>query len=274
VVGGADSSAVRGFSNEETFAVSRPTSRVTAGGNQLSSGVFIQDLFRVSSRVLLTLDGRYDHWSNYDAHSQTVPLVSSVRPSFTAFPDVDKQAFSPRAALLFAAGPHLSLTASVYKSFRAPTLNELYRSFRVGNTVTLANSLLTAERLSGAESGANLFFGRTRMHAAFFWMQVSDPIANVTLSTTPTLITSQRQNLGRTRSRGVEVDGEWHASRLDVSAGYQFVDAVGYQLCRESSLGGTGGTAGSSTSIYLANELEGEQGLDRSASEQNRKQPV
>ena len=32
--------------------------------------------------------------------------------------------------------------ASVYRSFRAPTLNELYREFRAGNAVTLANAAL------------------------------------------------------------------------------------------------------------------------------------
>jgi outer membrane receptor protein involved in Fe transport len=226
LVGGADSNLVRGFSNEETFAALRPTSHVSAGGSQLSSGVFLQDLVRLTSRLLLTLGGRYDSWDNYDAHSQTVPLVSTVKPAFTAFPDQNKQAFSPRGALLYAVNTHLSLTASAYKSFRAPTLNELYRSFRLGNTVTLANSQLTAERLAGAESGANLFFGRTRLHAAFFWMQVSDPIANVTLTTTPTLITAQRQNLGRTRTRGIETDAEWHFRKLDLRVGYQFADAV------------------------------------------------
>ena len=226
LVGGADSAQVQGFSNEETFAAFRPTSHVSAGGTQLASGAFLQDVVRLHSRLLLTLGGRYDNWDNYDAQSRTVPLVSSVRPNFTAFADESRHAFSPRAALLFNLSSRVTFTASAYKSFRAPTLNELYRSFRLGNTVTLANSNLTAERLKGTEGGVNLFIGRARMHTAFFWMQVSDPIANVTLSLTPTLITNQRQNLGSTRSRGVEADAEWHFRRVDLRAGYQFVDAI------------------------------------------------
>jgi outer membrane receptor protein involved in Fe transport len=225
LVGGADGSYKRGFSNETTFAASRPSANLSAGGNQWSSGIFLQDMLRLGPRALVTAGGRYDNWNNYDAHSQTVPLIATVRPNFTAFADKSEHAFSPRAAALLVAGHHITLTASAYKSFRGPTLNELYRGFRVGNTMTLANSQLRAERLSGAESGANLSFGRARFHAAFFWMAVSDPIANVTLSTTPTLITNQRQNLGRTRSRGVEAQAEWHYHNLDVTAGYQFVDA-------------------------------------------------
>ena len=37
--------------------------------------------------------------------------------------------------------------------FRAPTLNELYRQFRVGATLTLANNALGPERLVGGEAG-------------------------------------------------------------------------------------------------------------------------
>src|SRR5262249_33775277 len=63
-------------------------------------------------------------------------------------------------------------------------------------------------------------------HAAFFWAEITDPIANVTLSVTPALITNQRQNLGRTRSRGVEASAIFHYKDLDLTAGYQFVDAT------------------------------------------------
>ena len=40
-----------------------------------------------------------------------------------------------------------------YQAFRAPTLNELYRQFRVQNIVTLANPSLGPERLTGGEIG-------------------------------------------------------------------------------------------------------------------------
>jgi hypothetical protein len=36
--------------------------------------------------------------------------------------------------------------ASGYRAFRAPTLNEMYREFRVGNAVTLANAALGPKR--------------------------------------------------------------------------------------------------------------------------------
>jgi outer membrane receptor protein involved in Fe transport len=226
LVGGADARFVRGFSNEIAVAAGVLTSLVDSGGRQLTSGVFVQDSLRVFSRLLLTVGGRYDNWDNYQAHSSTTPLITSVKPSFTPFADVSDHAFSPRGALVVRAGDHVTLTASAYQSFRAPTLNELYRSFRLGNVLTLANSELQAEKLTGAEAGANVFLGSTRFHASFFWMRISDPVANVTLATTPALITRERENLGQTRSRGVEADAAWRLGRLDIIAGYQYVDAV------------------------------------------------
>jgi outer membrane receptor protein involved in Fe transport len=226
VVGGVDDRFERGFSNETHFTSSLATSLVDSGGRQQRFGAFGQDSVRLHPRLLFTLGGRYDNWNNYQADTSTKALVASVRSSFTPFLDQSHHAFSPRAALLFRAGNRVILTASGYRAFRAPTLNELYRSFRLGNVVTQANPQLLAERLSGAESGANFFLGTTRIHTAFFWMEVSDPVANVTLTTTPALITAERENLGRTRSRGVETDASWSVHHLDVIAGYQFVDAV------------------------------------------------
>ena len=49
---------------------------------------------------------------------------------------------------------------------------------------------------------------RISLRGTFFWNDITRPVANVTLQTTPALITRQRQNLGRTRSRGVEVQAD------------------------------------------------------------------
>jgi outer membrane receptor protein involved in Fe transport len=108
-------------------------------------------------------------------------------------------------------------------------LNELYRSFRVGNILTLANERLRAERLTGGEAGANFaaFNRKLNVRGTFFWSEITRPIANVTLRVAPDLITRQRQNLGRTRSRGLEVEAEARVTgTVSLSGGYQFADAT------------------------------------------------
>jgi len=61
----------------------------------------------------------------------------------------------------------------------------------------------------------------------------------VTLQTTPALITRQRQNLGQTRSRGMELQAEARVNnRWDFSAGYLLADATVVKFPGNTSLEG------------------------------------
>ena len=228
LVAGVDAREVRGASDELVFIAGNVTSTIGAGGRERTLGVFGQDIIRIAPRWILTLAVRGDRWRNYDAFSSSRPLPAQAPVSVTRFADRVETAFSPRVSLLHKLTENISLSLSGYRAFRAPTLNELYRSFRVGNVLTLANEKLRAERLTGGEAGvsAAAFDRKLIVRGTFFWSELTRPIANVTLSVTPALITRQRQNLGRTRSRGVEVEGETHITNtITLSSGYQFVDA-------------------------------------------------
>jgi len=71
----------------------------------------------------------------------------------------------------------------------------------------------------------------------FFWNEITRPVANVTLTTTPSLITRQRQNLGSTVSQGVEleVSAQVNAS-VTLSGGYQYTHATVTSFYRRSRL--------------------------------------
>lgn len=227
IVAGIEAGDVRGASRELVF--SGTPRAVDAGGRQRTIGAFGEEILRLAPRWILTAGARVDSWRNVDGLSTTTPLASPGAASTTRFTDRTETAFSPRLAALHRLTEQVSLTASVYRGFRAPTLNELYRSFRVGDVLTLANDQLRAERLTGGEFGAGFTAPNHRLalSAEFFWSEVGRPIANVTLSAMPGLITRQRQNLGRLRSRGVSFDGEFRlSSSLVVSGGYQFADAI------------------------------------------------
>jgi outer membrane receptor protein involved in Fe transport len=103
-----------------------------------------------------------------------------VQPSF--FEPRSTGAFSPRLSLTFRPQPQLSLRASAYRAFRAPTLNELYRAFRVGNVLTLANENLTAERLTGGEIGGSWNPSRrSSVRLTGYWTEIVNPVSNFTL---------------------------------------------------------------------------------------------
>ncbi len=221
LVAGFEMREVHGSSNE---VVSVGTNR--NGGRERTARVFGEDILQLGPRLIANLSLGYDHWSDFDARSIQI-RQSGV--TVKRFPDRSSDAFNPRASLLYRLGHGTSLTASGYRAFRAPTLNELYRSFRQGNVLTQNNPALKAERLTGVEAGLrqNLLSDRLNLRATFFWNDVTNAIVNVTLDKNPSLTTRQRQNVSRTLSTGLNLDGEWRInSSFQVAGGYQYTHAV------------------------------------------------
>jgi outer membrane receptor protein involved in Fe transport len=201
IVAGADARRVEATSEEVVF---NPGAGPLVGnhGRQLDVGLYAEDMVALG-RLSATAALRLDRWG------QSGERRSPGTPTAT-LPDHDESALSPRLSIRYRASSWLSLNSSAYRSFRAPTLNELYRPFRLGNVLTLANEGLRAERMRGIEAGVlgRRPDGRLSVRANFFWNEVHDAVANVTLSATPALITRQRQNVALLRARGLETDAE------------------------------------------------------------------
>lgn len=224
IVSGIDLSQVTASNDEQRFSANT-TSFVTGAGRQRTLAFFAEDLLRLSARLSATAALRLDRWSNIDGERSTRPSAE-VPATTIQFLSRAETVVSPRASILYAWTDHLSLGASAYRAFRAPTLNELYRSFRVGDVVTLANENLEAERLTGGEGSLFLSCARLTTRGTLFWMEIERPVTSVTVAVTPSQITRQRQNLGLARSRGVEVVLELRAGqRWVLSGGYLFVDS-------------------------------------------------
>lgn len=233
VSAGLEAMGVRGHSAETNYhqpagAPLVETALVDAGGRQHTFGFFAQDAFLFARGWLLTFGGRVDTWNNNAGYQDRTPLPSGA-PTKSTFADRTETAFSPRVSVLRSFSHGTALNASVYRAFRAPTLNELYRNFRVGNVLTLANPALTGEHLTGGEAGVSqlLWSNRVTMRGNFFWCDISDPVANVTLTSTPALITRQKENLGVTQARGFELSGQVQVTaKLQVAASYLFVNST------------------------------------------------
>ncbi len=222
---GVEAEQVDGETQETAYSGGAATTDVDAGGTIRTGALLVQDLFQAHPKVLVSASARVDAWSHRDGHSVTTPLATGAAKT-TEFPDRSETAVSPRLGVLFRASSSVSLTASGYGAFRGPTLNELYRSFRVGNTLTLANPALAAERLWGGEVGSIVRRGPASLRLTGFSSEVQDAISNITVSSTASLITRERRNVGRVRSRGLEVETEvLLGSRAVVTAGYALTDA-------------------------------------------------
>jgi outer membrane receptor protein involved in Fe transport len=226
-IAGLDLRQVRGRSDETGFAANRATVSTSAGGREFTTGIFGGAVVPVGSRLIFSGGVRYDQWENSMGYSATRSLLNGSS-SVTQFPDRSESALSPRGSALFHVNKNISLTGTIATAFRRPTLNELYRSFRVGDVLTLANENLRAERAVDGEAAAIVtgFENHLYFRGGFYCTEISRAVSNVTLSVTPTLITRQRRNLGRTRACGIETDGQVKLTNdISVSGGYLFVDS-------------------------------------------------
>lgn len=160
---------------------------------QRTSGVFAQAAVRASDDVTVTVGARGD----LRERERSAPLG-----------DADGT-ISPRLAAAWTLAPSLVVRGSLGWSFRAPTLNERYRGFRVGSIETLPNPLLKPERLRTLEGSAFYAPGRASIRVTAFRSDLTDAVTNVTLETTPALITRRRENVGGVRVWGAELDAEW-----------------------------------------------------------------
>ena len=221
IVAGFDVRDLRATDNETPISGGRPNGTANTSARQRFVGGF-GELLGSHGPWSAALPLRLDSVSNLDtvglsAGSATAPIVRTVTPNRNEF------IASPRLGIVRQIGSVGSLHASVFRAFRTPTMNELYRTGQVGQETTLANSQLTSERATGWEIGAHLTpTPLAVISATYFWTEINRPVSAVLVSSTATSITNRRQNLGQIVSNGTEL-------RLDLASGHLFSAGIGYQ---------------------------------------------
>lgn len=231
---GADVRRTTGETNELfTYVAGKPTRIREAGGQSDTAGAFAELSAKLEA---LTLTGgvRADRWWIRDGRlvERTLATGASIRNELAP----DRQGWEPtaRAGLAYDAGI-VTLRAAAYLGWRLPTLNELYRPFRVGADATAANPALAPERMKGAELGIDLTPAEgVSLRATAFTNKLTDAIGNVTLSRGPGTFPGvgfvagayrQRVNIDAVRSNGVELDARIERGEWRLAASYAYSDA-------------------------------------------------
>ncbi|HEY7680231.1 MAG TPA: TonB-dependent receptor, partial [Terriglobia bacterium] len=198
-VAGSDVWIVSGRSTDNVFQGTPAVfTRVRlGGGKQATTGFFGEANVPLFSHAMLAVGGRVDVWRNFDGFQGNYLVGSPVTTSVASNSGTE---FSPRVGLTYQFERPLTLHAVIFRSFRAPTLNELYRISRVGNTTTNGNPALKPEHATGGELGARYRIADQVSTGITWFMNVLDkPVSNVTLDPNPANTIQQRQNLGRAR---------------------------------------------------------------------------
>jgi outer membrane receptor protein involved in Fe transport len=207
-----------------------------AGGRTRTLGAFAEAAWE-SGALTITGGGRIDRWRIEDGFLDERLFATGA--ILTDLDYADRSGWEPtgRAGIALRPSDTVTLRAAAYLGWRLPTLNELYRPFRVAADATAANAALDPERLRGIEAGLDLRPApNAQIGITAFANRLNDSIANVTLGRGPGTFPGvgfvaaggeyrQRRNVDAIRVRGVELDGRLQLGSWSLAAGYSFADA-------------------------------------------------
>lgn len=218
---GADARQTRGETREAYLRVNdRFTRRRTAAGAQDLAGLFIAHRREWLPGWHTTTALRADAWQHRAGRRQELDTTTGGLVRDETFARRRGLVPSPALGLAGSLRPDLRVRLAAYRAFRLPTLNELYRPFRVGDVVTEANPALDREQADGLEAGLDWTQARGGLAFTVFRTELRDPVANVTVGFGPGLVPGvgfvpaggigrQRRNLDGLSTRGVELGGWW-----------------------------------------------------------------
>jgi vitamin B12 transporter len=218
-----------------TYVAGLPTRIREAGGVSETFGLFGEASYNLGN-LTLTGGGRADHWSIRQGHliERTISSGAVIRNEVA--PNRRGWEGTGRVGAAYRFGD-VTLRSAAYLGWRLPTLNELYRPFRVGADATAANAALNPERMKGVEAGLEWKPSEdVKLAATIFSNRLEGAIANVTLGGGPGLFPGvgfvaaggayrQRLNIDAIQSRGVELDGHITRGNWRLSASYAYTDA-------------------------------------------------
>jgi outer membrane receptor protein involved in Fe transport len=158
---GADFHEITGSDHANYYATSgalaAPT--IVGGGNQLFLAGFAQAQVKPIEPLLIMASLRYQYYSSSNG-------VDTFPPGFGTLPDRKYYRFTPRVDGRYQFDDEFALRGAYYQSFRAPTLDQLYRTYADTTAgIFEGNPFLLPETLEGEEIG--LDFNRPGLRSQF-----------------------------------------------------------------------------------------------------------
>ncbi len=177
VLAGLDGHRVSGQTNEDTgWGL---VNRRKAGGRQALIGGFISNQLNWANNQSFDLNFRLDRWEIMDGARIESNKSSGIVTNEQTY--TDRSGWEPGASVSYQRVLSKSLIMGLggSSSFRLPSINELYRPFRVRNDITEANASLIPERFYSVEGNLKWTPVRTfSVAVGLFEYWIQDIIAN------------------------------------------------------------------------------------------------
>ncbi len=237
LLAGADIRLIKGHASERFRNLGNGfTRRRNEGGEQTFAGAFITAQKELSDNDTLEATLRFDYWRQHAGFRNEFNLETNeqTRDDFYAGSSGTEPVFNLKYTRTL--NENWNLGALIFRGFRAPTLNELYRPYRVRNDIVESNPGLTNETTWGGELNLSYSDDKHDFQISAFNYQIDDMIANVFIHDTPGFdplggfipsggSLSHRNNLQKSEVSGFEIAWIWTVTdTVEIHTGYLFTD--------------------------------------------------
>ena len=218
---GVDLRQIQAVDRSQRFSApgANPTT-LNGYGSQLFVGAFGQASIVPLPNLELLGSLRLDYYQNYASKQESAPGGT------TNLENQERLQLNPKLAMRYQIIEPLAIRASVYRAFRAPTLDALHYNFVTSNFALLGNNQVAPETMWGGDAGFDVYTGRFKGQANVFWNEINHAITAIPTSFFP-VFTLQYFNVGKLRSRGVELLGEVELAQYwSAIFGYTYTDST------------------------------------------------
>ncbi|MDQ8203172.1 TonB-dependent receptor [Pelagicoccus sp. SDUM812003] len=182
---GVDARQVSGDVNERFRNLGDGFTRLRrAGGEQRFLGLFLTHGLSLSENDRVAASLRFDRVSQKDGYRIEIDTENEVTLIDRHYDDREDDFISGDLAWRHQISDTHDIGLSLSSGFRAPTLNELYKPFRVKNDITEADPLLANERFNSIEADWNAALRNDQqLSVSVFHYEISEVIANALITT-------------------------------------------------------------------------------------------
>lgn len=171
-----------------------------SSGKNADLGIYLQDEISLRRDLTAWLSLRADRWRTYDGRADQPGAAGYPR----SYADRSDSALSPKASLAWRPSEKTTLRGSAGRSFRAPTVYELYRTWTSGSVTYAGNPDLRPETVVSWDAGVDqrLWWG-AKVGAVYFENRMKDLIYRYVSGSNRLY-----SNAGRAFGKGWELEAE------------------------------------------------------------------
>jgi iron complex outermembrane receptor protein len=210
-------------------------------GKTRTTGLWVQDAWRVTDLFKVTVGGRLEHFKAMDG----LNVNGNTR---VVQPEISATRFSPKLVAAWTPTLDWTFTGSVAKAYRFATPAELYQLVTTGATFTSPDPKLRPDNVIATELRANRSFEHGNAQLALFHDDVHDAIISqfLPLVQGSSTLYSYLSNVDHVRARGVELTGgmtDVGVHGLEVNGSVTYLDARTLALSGRASASAPAGNA-------------------------------